>query len=57
MHPEHTQFEHWLTCWYPHSSTRKHYMSDLVLFFSWAENLSGIPIRFTNTHRCHHPNP
>src|SRR5574341_2014525 len=39
MHPELTQLEHWLTCQYPHSSTRKHYVSDLVLFFSWAEEL------------------
>jgi hypothetical protein len=36
MHPELTQFEHWLTCQYPHSSVRKHYMSDLALFFSYA---------------------
>lgn len=35
MHPELTQFEHWLSCQYPHSSVRKHYMSDLALFFSW----------------------
>jgi len=37
MHPELTQFESWLTCQYPHSSVRKHYISDLALFFSWAE--------------------
>jgi site-specific recombinase XerD len=36
MHPELTQFNDWLTCQYNNSSTRKHYMSDLVLFFSWA---------------------
>lgn len=29
MHPELTQFEHWLSCQYPHSSVRKHYRSDL----------------------------
>jgi len=34
MHPELTQVEHWLICQYPHSSTKKHYISDLVLFFS-----------------------
>jgi len=32
MHPELTQFENWLACQYPHSSVRKHYMSDLALF-------------------------
>lgn len=37
MHPELTQFNNWLTCQYPHSSVRKHYTSDLTLFFSWAE--------------------
>ena len=37
MHPELTQFQNWLTCQYPHSSVRKHYMSDLALFFSYAE--------------------
>jgi integrase/recombinase XerC len=37
MYPELTQFENWLNCQYPHSSTRKHYASDLVLFFSWAK--------------------
>ena len=37
MHLELTQFEHWLSCQYPHSSVRKHYMSDLALFFSYAE--------------------
>jgi site-specific recombinase XerD len=30
-------FSDWLTCQYPHSSARKHYLSDLALFFSWAE--------------------
>ena len=37
MYPELTQFQNWLTCQYPHSSVRKHYMSDLALFFSYAE--------------------
>jgi site-specific recombinase XerD len=32
-----TQFSNWLTCQYPHSSARNHTMSDLALFFSWAE--------------------
>jgi len=32
-----TQFSYWLTCQYPHSSARKHTMSDLALFFSWAK--------------------
>ena len=36
MYPELTQFEVWLKCQYPHSSVRKHYMSDLALFFSYA---------------------
>ena len=35
MYPELTQFQNWLTCQYPHSSVRKHYMSDLALFFLW----------------------
>jgi site-specific recombinase XerD len=29
-------FKDWLICQYPHSSARKHTMSDLALFFSWA---------------------
>ncbi len=37
MHPELAQFEVWLNCQYPHSSVRKHYRSDLSLFFSWVE--------------------
>ena len=37
MQTELTQFSNWLTCQYPHSSARKHTMSDLALFFSWAE--------------------
>ena len=37
MYPELTQFKDWLTCQYPRSSTKKHYLSDLVLFFSWTE--------------------
>ncbi len=36
MQTELTPFKSWLTCQYPHSSARKHYMSDLTLFFSWA---------------------
>ncbi len=36
MHPELIQFEVWLKCQYPHSSVRKHYRSDLALFFSYA---------------------
>ena len=39
MQTELTQFSNWLTCQYPHSSARKHIMSDLALFFSWAEKL------------------
>jgi site-specific recombinase XerD len=35
MQTEFTQFSNWLTCQYPHSSARKHTMSDLALFFSW----------------------
>jgi site-specific recombinase XerD len=30
------QFSNWLICQYPHSSARKHYLSDLALFFSWS---------------------
>jgi len=37
MHPELTQFKNWLTCQYTNSSTKKHYASDLVLFFLWAD--------------------
>lgn len=37
MDPETTSFSNWLTCQYPNSSARKHYLSDLALFFSWAE--------------------
>jgi len=37
MQTELTQFSNWLACQYPHSSARKHYLSDLALFFSWAE--------------------
>jgi len=37
MQTEFTQFSNWLTCQYPHSSVRKHAMSNLALFFSWAE--------------------
>lgn len=36
MKIELTRFERWLTYQYPHSSIKKHYLSDLVLFFSWA---------------------
>ena len=36
MYPEIEQFKDWLTCQSPTSSTRIHYTSDLVLFFSWA---------------------
>ena len=36
MYPEITQFKDWLKYQYPTSSTKKHYISDLVLFFSWA---------------------
>ena len=35
MQPETTSFSNWLICQYPHSSARKHYLSDLALFFSW----------------------
>ncbi len=31
-----TPFSDWLTSQYPHSSARKHIISDLALFFSWA---------------------
>jgi site-specific recombinase XerD len=37
MHLNLTLFQDWLTCQYPHSSTRKYYLSDLALFFSWVE--------------------
>ena len=39
MYPELTQFNDYLACQYSNSSTRKHYISDLVLFFSWAKQL------------------
>ncbi len=32
-----TPFSNWLTCQYPYSIARKHYLSDLSLFFSWVE--------------------
>lgn len=35
MQTELTPFKDWLTCQYPHSSARKHTISDLALFFSW----------------------
>ena len=35
MHLNLVPFQDWLTCQYPHSSARKHYLSDLALFFSW----------------------
>jgi hypothetical protein len=54
MQPELTQFEHWLSCQYPHSGTKKHYVSDLVLFFSYyaysvesAEEAMGNIFKFT----------
>jgi hypothetical protein len=37
MHTELTPFQNWLTCQYPHSSARKHIISDLALFFSWID--------------------
>jgi site-specific recombinase XerD len=37
MQTELTLFKDWLTCQYPYSSARKHTISDLALFFSWAE--------------------
>ena len=37
MHLDLIPFHDWLTCQYPNSSARKHYLSDLALFFSWAE--------------------
>jgi len=37
LQTELTQFSSWLTCQYPHSSAKKHTMSDLALFFSWTE--------------------
>jgi site-specific recombinase XerD len=37
MYPEISQFTIWLTCQFPTSSTRIHYTSDLVLFFTWAQ--------------------
>jgi site-specific recombinase XerC len=42
MHPEIEQFKDWLTCQYPTSSTRTHYTSDLVLFFSFAKQPSSV---------------
>ncbi len=36
MHLDLTLFSDWLTCQYPHSSARKHIISDLALFFLWA---------------------
>jgi hypothetical protein len=40
MQTEFNQFLSWLICQYPHSSARKHTMSDLALFFSSAEKLA-----------------
>jgi hypothetical protein len=54
MHPELTQFESWLTCQYPHSSLRKHYRSDLVLFFSWAEKPPSAISFYDVDHYIHH---
>jgi len=36
MHLDLTSLQNWLTCRYPQSSARKHIISDLTLFFSWA---------------------
>ena len=36
-----TEFQNWLTCQYPNSSTKKHYISDLVLFFSFVSKPPG----------------
>jgi integrase/recombinase XerD len=41
MHTELIEFQNWLICQYPHSSTKKHYMSDLVLFFSYVSKPPG----------------
>jgi site-specific recombinase XerD len=37
IYPEIESFKSWLTCQFPTSSTRTHYTSDLVLFFTWAQ--------------------
>jgi site-specific recombinase XerD len=42
MQTDLAQFSNWLTCQYPHSSTRKHTMSDLALVFSWAGKLPSV---------------
>ena len=55
MHINFTPFQDWLTYQYPHSSARKHYLSDLVLFFSWAgKPLSEISPQDVDTyiHHC-----
>ena len=36
MYQEITQFTRWLRCKSPHTSTHRHYTSDLKLFFTWA---------------------
>jgi len=54
MHPELTQFEIWLKCQYPHSSVRKHYKSDLALFFSWAEKPPSAVIFYDVDEYIHH---
>lgn len=36
MHVQITQFTRWLRCKYRHSSTHRHYASDLQQFFTWA---------------------
>jgi integrase/recombinase XerD len=41
MYTELTEFQNWLACQYPQSSTKKHYMSDLVLFFCYAGKPPG----------------
>jgi site-specific recombinase XerD len=36
MLPQVRQFDKWLRRKHPHTATRKHYLHDLELFFSWA---------------------
>jgi site-specific recombinase XerD len=41
MYTELNEFQNWLTCQYPLSSTKRHYISDLMLFFSYTSKPPG----------------
>jgi site-specific recombinase XerD len=42
MYPEIKQFNQWLRCQYPQSTTAGHHTSDVRLFFEWASKPPGL---------------